>query len=63
METNVARQFFEVSPFIFAVQQNFRDALTKRFRGEIALNWPPMASGNAAHLFGDKLPPRRPIPR
>jgi hypothetical protein len=31
-ETNIARQFFEVCPFIIAVQQNFRDALTKRIR-------------------------------
>ena len=26
-ETNIARQFFEVCPFIIAVQQSFRDAL------------------------------------
>jgi hypothetical protein len=31
-ETNIARQFFEVCPFIIAVQQNFRDASTKRLR-------------------------------
>jgi hypothetical protein len=29
-ETNIARQFFEFCPFIIAVQQNFRDASTKR---------------------------------
>ena len=62
-ESNFARQFFEVSLFIIAVRQNFRDALTKRLRSEIALNSPPMANGNAARLFGGKLPPRRPIPR
>jgi hypothetical protein len=45
------------------VQQNFRDPLTKRLLSEIALNSPPMANGNAARLFGGKLPPRRPIPR
>ena len=28
METNIARQFFEVGRFIIAVQENFRDALT-----------------------------------
>jgi hypothetical protein len=61
-ETNIARQFFEVSRFIIAVQQNFRDPLTKRLLSEIALNSPPMANGNTARLFGDKLPPRRPIP-
>ena len=62
-ESNFARQFFEVSLFIIAVRQNFRDALTKRLRSEIALNSPPMANGNAARLFGGKLPPRRPIAR
>jgi hypothetical protein len=62
-ESNFAGQFFEASLFIIAVQQNFRDALTKRLRSEIALNSPPMANGNAARLFGGKLPPRRPIPR
>jgi hypothetical protein len=36
-ETNLARQLFEVRPFINAVQQNFRDALTKRLWSEIAL--------------------------
>ena len=46
-----------------AVQQNFRDPLTKRLLSEIALNSPPMANGNAARLFGGKLPPRRLIPR
>jgi hypothetical protein len=30
------------------VRQNFRDALTKRLRSEIALNSPSMANGNAA---------------
>ena len=50
-ETNIARQFFEVCPFIIAVQQSFRDALTKRLRGKIALNSPPMANGNQARLY------------
>ena len=45
-ETNIARQFFEVCPFIIAVQQSFRDALTKRLQTKIALNSPPMANGN-----------------
>ena len=45
-ETNIARQFFEVCPFIMAVQQSFRDALTKRLQTKIALNSPPMANGN-----------------
>ena len=45
-ETNIARQFFEVCPFIIAVQQSFRDALTKRLPTKIALNSPPMARGN-----------------
>ena len=62
-DINFARQFSEVSLFIIAVRQNFRDASTKRLRSEIALNSPPMANGNAARLFGGKLPPRRPIPR
>jgi len=52
-EGNFARQFFKIGLFIIAVQQNFRNALTKRLRGEIALNSPPMANGNAARLFGD----------
>jgi hypothetical protein len=50
-ETNIARQFFEVCPFIIAVQQSFRDALTKRLRGKIALNSPPMANGNPDRLY------------
>ena len=49
-ESNFARQFFEVSLFIIAVRQNFRDALTKRLRSEIALNSPPMANGNGQPL-------------
>src|SRR5256885_15807768 len=48
METNIERQFFEVCPFIFAVQHNFPDALTKRLPSEIALNSPPMANKNPA---------------
>ena len=43
METNIERQFFEVRPFIFAVQQNLPDALTKRLPREVVLNSPPMA--------------------
>jgi hypothetical protein len=41
-ETNIARQFFEVCPFIIAVQ-SFRDALSKRLQSKIALNSPLMA--------------------
>ena len=29
METNIERQFFELCPFIFAVQQTFAGALVK----------------------------------
>jgi hypothetical protein len=61
-ESNFARQLFEVSLFIIGVQQNFRDALTKPLRSEIALDSPPMANGNAARAFGDQLAPQRPIP-
>jgi hypothetical protein len=39
MDTNTERQFFEVCPFIFAVQQKLPDASTT----EIALNSPPIA--------------------
>ena len=49
METNIERQFFEVCPFIFAVQHNLPDALTKRLPSEIALKSPPMANKNPAH--------------
>src|SRR5206468_13064713 len=52
-EINFARQFFRISLFIFAVQQNLRDSLPERLRCEIALNSPPMANGNAAGLFGN----------
>ena len=45
METNIAPQFFEVGRFIIAVQQNFRDALTKCLQRKIALNSRPMANG------------------
>ena len=48
METNTERQFFEVCPFIFAVQQNLPDASTKRLPSEIAVNSPPMANKNPA---------------
>jgi hypothetical protein len=44
METNIERQFFEVCPFIFAVQQNLPDTLIACLPGEIALNLPPMAN-------------------
>jgi hypothetical protein len=46
METNIERQFFEVCPFIFAVQQDLPDALAKRLPSEI--NSPPMANKNPA---------------
>ena len=48
METNIERQFFEVCPFIFAVQQDLPDALTKCLPSEVALNSPPMANKNHA---------------
>src|SRR5207237_1941903 len=52
-EINFARQFFRISLFIFAVQQDFRDPLTERLRSEIALDSAPMTNGNTACLFGD----------
>src|SRR5438034_3506617 len=50
-EINFARQFFRISLFIFAVQQNFGNALAKCFWSEIALNSSPVANGNSACLF------------
>ena len=44
METNIERQFFEVCPFIFAVQQTFAGALVKCLLSKIALNPLPMAN-------------------
>src|SRR5215471_17299355 len=52
-EINFARQFFRISLFIFAVQQNLRDPLPERLRSEIALNSAPVTNGNTARLFGD----------
>src|SRR5438552_17783537 len=55
-EINFAPQFFRISffsLFIISVQQNLRDALTKCFRGKIALDSPPVTNGNAACLFGN----------
>src|SRR5206468_12328125 len=52
-EINFARQFFRISLFIFAVQQDFRDSLAKSLRSKIALNSTPMTNGNTARLFGD----------
>ena len=52
-EINFARQFFRISLFIFAVQQNLRDPLAESLRSEIALNSPPVTNGNTARLFGD----------
>src|SRR5439155_5172131 len=52
-EINFARQFFRISLFIIAMQQNFRDALTKCFRSEIALDSPTVTNGNTASLFRD----------
>src|SRR6266508_579674 len=52
-EINFARQFFRIILFIFAVQQNLRDPLTKSLRSEIALNSTPVTNGNTAGLFGD----------
>ena len=48
IETNIERQFFEVCPFIFAVQQNLPDALTKYLPSEVARNSPSMANKNPA---------------
>src|SRR6266480_1618506 len=48
IETTTERQFFEVCPFIFAVQKNLPDALTKRLPSELAINSPPMANKNPA---------------
>src|SRR5438034_1416618 len=50
-EINFARQFFRISLFILAVQQNFGDPLPKRLGIEIALNSAPVANGNTAGLF------------
>src|SRR5438876_2739282 len=50
-EINFARQFFRISLFILAVQQNFGNALSERLRGEIALNSAPVTNGNSACLF------------
>src|SRR5207247_3575957 len=52
-EINFARQFFRISLFIFGMQQNLRDPLTKSLRSEIALNSTPVTNGNTACLFGD----------
>src|ERR1700746_185241 len=52
-EINFARQFFRISLFIFAVQQNLRDSLAKGLRSKIALHSPPATNGNTARLFGD----------
>lgn len=52
-EGNFARQFFKSSLFIIAVQQNFRNALTKRLRSEIGLNSPPIANEMPPVSFGD----------
>src|SRR4030095_3350106 len=52
-EINFARQFFRISLFILAVQQNFSNALTERFWGEIALDSASVTNGNCACLFGD----------
>jgi hypothetical protein len=46
---------FQDSLFIIAMQQNFRNALTKRLRSEIGLNSPPIANENAACLFWRQL--------
>src|SRR5437667_12602547 len=51
-EINFARQFFRISLFILAMQQNFGNALSERLRGEIALNSAPVTNGNSACLFG-----------
>src|SRR5438552_14819719 len=50
-EINFACQFFRISLFIFAVQQNFGNALTERLWSEIALNSTPVTNGNSACLL------------
>src|SRR5437016_4030945 len=50
-EINFARQFFRISLFIIAVQQNFRDALPECFWSKIALDPAPVTNRNAAGLF------------
>src|SRR5262249_27538708 len=50
-EINFACQFFRISLFILAVQQNFRNPLTETFRSEIALNSAPMTNGNRTGLL------------
>src|SRR5439155_13425248 len=50
-EINFARQFFSISLFILAVQQNFGNALTERLWSEIALNSAPVTNGNTACLL------------
>jgi hypothetical protein len=55
METKIARKFFEVCPFILAVQQNLPDASTKRLPSEIAVNSPPMANKNPARVIAGRL--------
>src|SRR5258708_39819834 len=52
-EINFACQFFRISLFIFAVQQNFGNALAERLGSEIALDSAPVTNGNSACLFGD----------
>src|SRR6187397_1479479 len=52
-EINFACQFFRITLFILAVQQNFGNALPESLRSEIALDSTPMANGNSACLLGD----------
>src|SRR2546423_15146533 len=70
-EINFARQFFRISLFILAVQQNFGDPLTESLRSEIALDSSPMTNGNCAGLLRNdhrhairffSTPQSRPVP-
>ena len=52
-EINFACQFFRISLFIIAVEQELADALAKCFRSKIAFDPAAMADGNPASLFRD----------
>src|SRR4030095_4693228 len=52
-EINFARQFFRISFFITAMQQNFSNALTECLWSKIALDSAPVTNGNSTCLFGD----------
>src|SRR6266536_4408725 len=50
-EINFACQFFRISLFILAVQQNFGNALAECLWSEIALNSSAVTNGNSTCLF------------